>query len=86
MLKANYHKDFKKDYKKLPKKIQSKFDERFLIFLQNPHEPTLKDHVLSGVLKGKRAFSITGDVRCIYRYLTKNEVVLLRLGSHNQVY
>lgn len=86
MLKALYHKDFKKDFKNLPKNIKGRFAERFLMFLQNPTELMLKDHPLVGDLRGKRAFSIAGDIRVIYRFLNKKTVLLLRIGTHNQVY
>ena len=86
MLKALYHKDFKKDSKNLPKNVKEQFAERFLMFLKNPTEPILKDHPLVGDLRGKRAFSVAGDTRVIYRFLNKEIVLLLRIGTHNQVY
>lgn len=86
MLKADYHKDFKKDYRKLAKAMQERFKDKFMLFLKNPQDPTLQDHALKGLLKGKRAFSVTGDVRVIYRFIDKDTLILLRIGTHNQVY
>lgn len=86
MLNALYHKDFKKDYKKLPKNLRERFAERFLIFLKNPTESILRDHPLMGDLQGKRAFSVAGDIRVVYRFIDKGIVILLRIGTHNQVY
>ncbi|MBI2464125.1 type II toxin-antitoxin system mRNA interferase toxin, RelE/StbE family [Candidatus Peregrinibacteria bacterium] len=86
MLKADYHRDFKKDFKKLHPQEKERFQKKFLTFLQNPQNPELRDHALKGLLRGKRSFSITGDVRVIYRYLDKNSIILLRIGTHNQVY
>lgn len=86
MLKALYHKDFKKEFKKLSKNKKERFAERFLIFLKNPTELILRDHPLVGDLYGKRAFSVTGDIRVIYQFLNKETVFLLRIGTHNQVY
>lgn len=86
MLKADYHKNFKKDYKKLTKAVQGSFRDRFILFLRNPQDLTLKDHALKGLLNGKRAFSVTGDVRVIYRFIDKDTLILLRIGTHNQVY
>lgn len=86
MLKAIAHKDFEKEFKKLPKNMKAKFRERLLLFLKNPSEPVLRDHSLIGLLQGKRAFSVAGDMRVVYRYLDKNIVLLLRVGAHNQVY
>lgn len=86
MLKALYHKDFKKDFKKLPLNVKRHFGERFLLVLENTADPILRDHPLVGILRGKRAFSVGGDVRVIYQFLSKSTILLLRIGSHNQVY
>lgn len=79
---------FIKSYKKriLPhKKLHSKYKERLMIFTKNPESPILRDHALSGDLKGYRAFSVTGDVRVVYKI--KNDVAYLAdIGTHNQVY
>jgi len=37
-------------------------------------------------MKGKWAFSITDDIRVIYKWTGKNEVCLLDIGGHLQVY
>ncbi|MBI4994859.1 type II toxin-antitoxin system mRNA interferase toxin, RelE/StbE family [Candidatus Peregrinibacteria bacterium] len=57
-----------------------------MMFLKNPTEQILKDHPLVGDLRGKRAFFIAGDIRVIYRFLNKETIFLLRIGTHNQVY
>ncbi len=45
----------------------------------------LDDHALKGRLKGKRAFSIAGDVRVVYEE-TDDAIIFIDVGSHNQVY
>lgn len=47
--------------------------------------PPLRDHALTGKLAGKRAFSVAGDIRVIYVELA-DAIVLLDVGSHNQLY
>lgn len=86
MLNVVAHQDFKRDFKKLPQGIRTKFSERLLLFLKNPKHLFLKDHALKGDLHGRRSFSVTGDVRVIYRKLDQHTILLLRVGSHNQVY
>ncbi len=66
--------------------MKERFAERFLMFLKNPAKPALRDHPLICNLRGKRAFSTTGDIRVVYRFLDKKTVLLLRIGAHNQVY
>lgn len=45
----------------------------------------LDDHALHGKLAGKRAFSVTGDMRVIYVELD-DVIVFLDIGNHDQVY
>ena len=56
------------------------------LFTQNRHNPSLKNHKLTGAKKERRAFSITGDVPVVYVEISIGEVILLNIGSHNQVY
>ena len=57
-----------------------------MLFLDNPTYPLLNDHALKGDQSGRRSFSITGDIRVIYRKMDESTVLLLDIGSHNQVY
>jgi addiction module RelE/StbE family toxin len=82
------HRQFLKNYKKriLPySNLDKKFEEKFTLFIQNSHNPTLKDHGLVGSLDGFRAFSVTGDIRVVYREV-EGAIELYDIGSHNQVY
>ena len=45
----------------------------------------LDDHALRGKLTGKRAFSVTDDIRDIYTELN-DVIVFLDIGNHGQVY
>ena len=83
------HRRFEKSFKSrilqnltLLKKTQ----ERILLFQKDPMNPIIKDHELKGSQHGDRAFSITGDIRIVYRKILENEVLFLDIGSHNQVY
>jgi len=51
----------------------------------NPFDPTLHTHQLSGNLKGKYACSLTHDLRIVFR-LYDDIVHLLDIGSHDEVY
>lgn len=82
------HKVFKKNFKKriLPDPVLVvKFEERLSLLLSDPRNPILKDHMLVGKKAGYRAFSVTGDIRVVYKI--KGDVLrLYDIGSHNQVY
>jgi len=64
-----------------------KAEERIGLFLEDRSDSRLKDHPLTGNLKDKRAFSVTGDYRIIYQEI-EGELVLifLDIGTHSQVY
>ena len=83
-----YHKAFSKNYKKriAPNpKLVKQFKSQLTIFLENPSDAKLRDHTLTGKKKNFRAFSITGDIRVIYR-IVDDDLGLYVIGSHNQVY
>lgn len=77
---------FKKNFDKLPSKIKMQFNERFLLFLENSSNPLLRNHALHGEMSGRKAFSISGDYRAIYRVVDHETLVFLNIGTHNQVY
>lgn len=83
------HPKFKTFYKKriaFSSKLVSKADERIKLFKENPQNPILKDHALTGKRKDLRSFSITGDIRIVYQPIGKDNVLFLDIGTHNQVY
>ena len=87
-MKIKYHKEFAKNYRKRINsnpKLVSKFQAKLAQFVTNPTNPTLKDHKLIGKLSNYRAFSVTGDVRVVYR-IVNNELWLYNIGTHPQVY
>lgn len=63
----------------------AQFQVRLALFIENPNDPVLKDHKLTGKRSTYRAFSMTGDIRVVYR-IVDNELWLYDVGTHNQVY
>lgn len=83
-----YTKNFLKNYsKRIARnlKLEKKFKDRLKLLLVNPENPILKDHRLTGALKYFRSFSVTGDIRVVYRK-DANNLYLADIGTHNQVY
>lgn len=83
-----FHRNFEKHYEKRIKpqqKLVGQFTERYKLFLMSERGKPLDDHALSGGLQGRRAFSITGDVRVIYIELA-DQIIFLDVGTHSQVY
>lgn len=81
------HKKFKKRYKKLDGFLRKRVDLSIEKFFRNPFDPTLRNHALSGKMDGKRAISVTGDMRIVFEeYNNYVLVVMLDVGTHGRVY
>ena len=80
-IKVEEHRLFKKYYKKLSEKQKILYKQRLGLLQTNYRHPLLKLHNLSGDLKGCYAFSLGGDLR-----VDKNHILLVKIGTHNQVY
>jgi mRNA-degrading endonuclease YafQ of YafQ-DinJ toxin-antitoxin module len=61
------------------------FDSQLAIFLTDRENPKINDHHLSWGMQGKRAFSITKDIRVVY-VETDETFLFLDIGTHKQVY
>jgi mRNA-degrading endonuclease YafQ of YafQ-DinJ toxin-antitoxin module len=68
------------------KNLSIKYKSRSDAFIKDRRDPILKDHKLFGKMSNFRSFSITGDIRIIYKEVKKNNYVFLDIGSYNQVY
>ena len=85
---VNFHRDFEKHYKQRVNskpRLARQFAERYKLFLAGERGKPLDDHALSGGLQGRRAFSVTGDIRVVYIEL-EDQIIFLDIGTHNQVY
>lgn len=74
---------FERQYRRLPKKIQGKAKEREIIFRENPFDPRLKTHKLSGKDKKCWAFSITDSYRIKFIFLPNRQILFLEIGLHD---
>ena len=55
-------------------------------FQKNPFDKKLKTHKLSGSLKGSWAFSINYSYRIIFEFIDDNTILLIDIGTHDEVY
>lgn len=88
-MKINFAREFTKQYQKTDSKIRKAVDKRLDLFLENPLNPILNNHLLSGNYKGYRSINITGNWRAIYSEIEKrNETLIIfkSLGTHSQLY
>lgn len=59
---------------------------RVSLFQNNFEDTRLENHTLRGKMEGQWAFSITNDVRIVYRWKGKSRVQFLAIGGHEKVY
>lgn len=89
MIKLIWDQGFKRAYKKKIKnndEYKKKFWIALKFFVADPFNPLLRTHKLSGKLKGLWVFSCLYDCRIIFKYIKKEEVLLIDIGSHDEVY
>ena len=88
MWKIDPDKTFLRRANKLLKKNQNlkkTYTELHVKLANNPFDPTLHTHALTGELKGKHACSLTHELRVIFK-LHDDIVHLLDIGTHDEVY
>jgi mRNA interferase YafQ len=80
---------FKRIYQKKIKynvDLKKKFWDAMELFSKTPFDRRLRTHKLSGKLEGFWAFSVTYDCRVIFKFLNGDEVLLIDIGGHVEVY
>ncbi len=77
---------FKKQYMKLPDKIQRQFDERLMLFVENPTDPKLRIHPLKGKYQGYWSMNVNGDIRALYLVQKETIIIFAIIGSHSKLY
>jgi len=81
-----FHNHFTKTYQKLTKKLRDTVDAKLFLFAKDPYSPSLNNHILIGKYKDYRSINITGDYRAIYKEISKDKVIFVKLGSHSELY
>ena len=82
---SSFIRAFHKQMKSTPK-IRSQFDEKLQIFLDNPFDPRLKTHKLSGKLSEIWSFSISYQLRITFSFIESNKVIFENIGNHDFIY
>jgi mRNA-degrading endonuclease YafQ of YafQ-DinJ toxin-antitoxin module len=78
---------FDKAFVRLSVRDQHRVEAALSIFMDQPFHPTLKNHGLTGKLRGLRAISAGYDLRVVYEEEGGHAtVLLLNTGSHDEVY
>jgi len=78
-------KRFEKDFAKLPVATKKKAIVTLEKFIENPQNPSLRNHGLSGKWKGHFSIDVTGDTRAIYFVIESDMVRFVAIGSHSEL-
>lgn len=73
---------FKKSYKKLPKSVQDKAKEKEKIFKINSFDSRLDTHKLHGKYKEYWAFTVVGQYRIMFAFISSDRVDFINIGTH----
>lgn len=74
---------FSKHFKKLPLNLKKTALNKETIFRQNPFNPILKTHVLTGKLKGFYSFSIKYHWRILFIFEKDGSITFIDIGTHS---
>lgn len=84
-MKIYYSRKFAKEYKKLPIRLKIQAEKKEKIFRNNPLDPRLKTHKLTGKLQEFWSFSIDRKHRIIFEFESSQTVWFHSVGTH-QIY
>jgi mRNA-degrading endonuclease YafQ of YafQ-DinJ toxin-antitoxin module len=70
---------------KLQKSEQVILSKKVGIFKNNPQDPRLRTHFLTGKLKNIQSFSLNYSKRVLF-VVDKNKFIFIAVGTHDQVY
>jgi addiction module RelE/StbE family toxin len=77
---------FEKDFAKLPASTKKKAIAPLEKFVEDPQNPSLRNHGLSGKWKGHFSINVTGDSRVVYFVIEDDVVRFVAIGSHSELY
>lgn len=89
MIEVTFSPTFKRAFRKRIKEnsdLQARFWQKMEQFQQDPFQPTLRTHKLSGKMKNAWSFSIEYDARVIFYFTDDGKAVFIDIGTHGEVY
>lgn len=86
-MQIHYTSAFKRMFRKLPHLQQEQAERALRIFEDNPFDPRLRNHKLSGSHEDVRSISAGYDLRILYAEQNGHSIIfLLMVGKHDAVY
>lgn len=87
-MKVAFSSSFQRAFKKLVKgrkSVEEAFWAKVELFTEDPFDPRLKTHKLSGHLRQLWSFSVTYDVRVVF-LIDERRALFVDIGDHDSVY
>ncbi len=81
----HFNRSLKRLSRKRPEIIPSIL-EKIILFSFDKNHPSLSLHKLTGTLKDHWAFSIEYNLRVVFKYASDGNIVLIDIGTHDEVY
>ena len=66
--------------------IDDTLQAKLKIFIDNPFDPSLKTHKLSGKLRDYWSFTVEYDLRVIFYFDGPDRAVFVLIGTHEELY
>jgi len=85
-MKTVFHKQFAKQYSKLPEAQKKRFEKAIILFRNDPDNPELYNHPLTGEWKGHRSIAFGGDWRAHFIPKSEDVALFVSIGTHSQLY
>ena len=82
----SYVRKAKKFFRKRPE-VRNQYQNTLELLEMNPHHPSLRLHGLQGRLSGLSSVSINMSYRIVLEMVIRdNDIILVDVGNHDQVY
>jgi addiction module RelE/StbE family toxin len=75
-----------KKWRKKHPDLSERFQQKVSLFIEEPFHPSLRTHNLSGSLDGCLALSISFEYRLVFKFISDNQVLLIDIVTHDDVY
>jgi len=89
MIEISFSTSFRKAFKRKVRgnpTLEERFWERVEIFENNPFDPRLRTHKLTGSMRDWWSFSIDYDLRVLFVFVEPGRAVFGNIGTHDEVY
>lgn len=75
-----------KKWRKKHPELVDRFQQKLTLFTNEPFHPSLRTHSLSGNLAEYWSISINYEQRLVFKFLSDTKVLLIDIGTHDEVY